>query len=100
MDSLTVCEIISIPGGIVILEGQITLFISYFIISELDQDIFESQLCVVKSGIHMGLSVFKTIEQPVLFIILKIGFGDRITFGHIQFLNCDGIAVVIQGIGA
>lgn len=85
MDSFPVGEKISVPGGVMILEAKITLRIPHFMISELYKNIFESELCIIEAGVHMGLSVFISIEQAVLSVIFEIRFRYGIAFGHIYF---------------
>lgn len=96
MDALAIGEIVSVLGIVMYLEGEIAVIISYLIVGKLYQNVLERELRVVEGRVNMGITVLISVEQPVLLIVLKISFGNRIAGGHIDFFHIKGVIILLQ----
>ena len=55
----------------------------------------DTGLCLLYTS-NMGITVLISVEQPVLLIVLKISFGNRIAGGHIDFFHIKGVIILLQ----
>ena len=96
VDALAVGEIVAVLGVVMNLEGQIAIVVSHLVVGKLYQHVLERQLGVVEGRVNMRLTVLISVEQTVLLVVFKIGLGDRIAGGHIDFFHVEGVGILLQ----